>query len=951
MTGSVAGAARCACLVLWLGACGPPVPPGATAPSAAAPETATVTGSHGVGTEPVAQPVAPPLRAYQSGWMPLVSTNVPAFLAAYPEGDGRGVLIAILDGGIDPVPGLARLPDGSDKILDVRDFSGEGRVALVPAELRDDLIQVGAAVLRGAGRVRALHAGGPVYGGQLREYALGELPAADLNGNGRLGDSLAVVVLRLADGWAVLADTDGDGTLAGERPVRDYAAGRERFGWTTGGRPRPVSVAVNLAERGEGVPPELDLVFDTSGHGTHVAGIAAGSGLYGIAGFNGVAPGASLLDLKIANDARGGITVTGSMVRAIAYAIHYAARRGMPLVVNLSYGVGNEIEGRARIDALVDSLLTDHPEVVMTISAGNDGPGISTLGFPATATRPIAVGATYPGAFLPLHPNGRRYDDQIAFFSARGGEMARPDLVAPGMAYSTVPPWDVGEEIKNGTSMAAPHVAGLAALLLSALAAEGRGSDGLGIRRALMASARPLPGGTVIDQGAGLPDLFRAWSLLRGDDGVGPRDVMVTVGGHSRTALILDGMPDGDRDTAVTFSVRQRAPAAGSASYRLRSDVPWLRPPGVVAVGESPTEVAVRIGPGVPAVPGAQVGTVEGWGTDSTYGPAFRLVTTVVASQPLPPEPLTFRPSVAAGALHRIFLRADSGRGFEVEVGEPRGAPLLAFLHEPGGMPWRGGAAQVVTSPDSAAVFRVDGRDVAGGVFELVTVAGPLAPISPTVRVTGAPVMLSARRNADTVTVTVRNAGASPASVWPGLDLVGGERRIRIGGRGPGDRRVPFTLPEWAGRVVVELQLERDQWPLFTDFGLTLLDQDGRQLGTEPQNYAVGLLAVDLPPGRSTRQAEIVLSPGFAEPEANVLWEARLAVRLLADAPVAVVPPDSSALYLEQGVSAERTFLLPPLPWPLGDGFFPLSHVTARAGGRLWSRESGLPNQLPPIMP
>src|SRR5256885_8122514 len=49
--------------------------------------------------------------------------------------------------------------------------------------------------------------------------------------------------------------------------------------------------------------------------GTHVAGIAAGHNLYNVQGFDGVAPGAQLLALKIANNARGGISVNGSMVR------------------------------------------------------------------------------------------------------------------------------------------------------------------------------------------------------------------------------------------------------------------------------------------------------------------------------------------------------------------------------------------------------------------------------------------------------------------------------------------------------------------------------------------------------------------------------------------------------------------------------------------------------------
>ena len=70
-----------------------------------------------------------------------------------------------------------------------------------------------------------------------------------------------------------------------------------------GGRPK-VTVAANFGEASEA--PTLDLVFDTGAHGTHVSGIAAGHDLYGVPGFDGVAPGAQLLGLKIANSAQGG---------------------------------------------------------------------------------------------------------------------------------------------------------------------------------------------------------------------------------------------------------------------------------------------------------------------------------------------------------------------------------------------------------------------------------------------------------------------------------------------------------------------------------------------------------------------------------------------------------------------------------------------------------------------
>ncbi|HKT58814.1 MAG TPA: S8 family serine peptidase, partial [Gemmatimonadales bacterium] len=657
--------------------------------------------------------------------MPLASTGVDRFLKAHPEYDGRGILIGILDTGIDPaVPGLTTTSTGSPKVLDLRDFSSEGAVPLTRISPVGDSVQVGGHWLRGFGRVVALNATGPYYGGTIAEIPLGDPPAADLDGNGTVGDTLPVVVTRASDGWVVLADANGDGSLVNERPVHDYLIGRETFGWSHAGRQPRVTIAANFADSAGA--PTLDLVFDTGAHGTHVSGIAAGHDIYGVAGFDGVAPGAQLIGLKIANSAQGGVTTTGSMERALDYAIRFAQARRLPLVLNLSFGVGNEIEGQARIDGIVDSVLTAHPELVLTISAGNDGPGLSTIGFPGSAIRAISVGATLPGSFLPTGPTGAPPPDRLAYFSSRGGEVARPDLVTPGVAYSTVPRWNAGDEVNQGTSMAAPHAAGLVALLESGLTQEKKPIVARVIRQALMVTAQPTPGATIVDEGTGVADVDRAFRWLASGLATTPEIQVRAVGPGDVTGAVLRGR-NGAADTTQSFELRRPAGAA-PATYTLRSDAPWLvAPPSLTLRGER-TPVQLRVARHALPADAAAVGTVTGWTADTLAGPAFRLVTTVIGSAPLADGTHTLRDkvSVPAGGSLRTFFQADSGRPFALTVEtNGRAERALAFLHEPDGMPFRDEGARTAGFGPQSAEYEADSRDVVSGAYEAVVVAPP----------------------------------------------------------------------------------------------------------------------------------------------------------------------------------------------------------------------------------
>src|ERR1044071_2716885 len=312
----------------------------------------------------------------------------------------------------------------------------------------------------------------------------------------------------------------------------------------------------------------------------------------GVAGFDGRAPGAQVLALKIARNDFGGITTTGSVMAALDYAFRFAEARGLPLVLNMSFGVGNEREGAARLDAMLDSALAAHPGVTFVTSAGNDGPGLSTMGFPGSLRRGLTVGGTQPAAFAGVQGGGRPAGDVLLYFSSRGGELAKPDVVAPGVAYSTVRRWNMGDEVKFGTSMASPQIAGLAALLVSGLAQERREVRGEDVGRALVLGARPLRGETPLDEGAGQPDAQSAWSVLRAPSPAVHFDVESLDRSGTTAAFRIAPSPG---DTVVRFRLTRRGGPSEAVDLALTSDAPWLAaPPRVRVEGSSAVVTLVQ---------------------------------------------------------------------------------------------------------------------------------------------------------------------------------------------------------------------------------------------------------------------------------------------------------------------------------------------------------------------
>jgi hypothetical protein len=497
--------------------------------------------------------------------------------------------------------------------------------------------------------------------------------------------------------------------------------------------------------------------------------------------------------------------------------------------------------------------------------------------------------------------------------------------------------------------MAAPHAAGLAALLVSGLAQEKHPIDARAIKQALMVTARPLQGATLIDEGTGLPEVGAAYRWLLGERPV-PEIMVRALGDEGWTTAALHEVNAARSGLKQRFEL-VRSESAPPATYVLRSDAAWISAPARVTLTGPKTIIELRYTPSAVSSPGASIGTVSGWGTDSLVGPAFRLVSTLIAPEPVSPGAHQLRSGVRVepATILRTFFRADSARPVEVQLSPASlGQKGLAFLHEPDGMPYREESARPIGPPQGEAVYQIDGRDVVAGTYEVDAIAGASQALGVNLQVTHSPLLLHVARDKSGATGTLTNTTASPVKAEVAMLLGGAERVETIVANNSAVRRIPFVAPAWARSVVVDVTMSREQWSRFTDFGVTLFDSVGRQIEKQPLNYAFGRLQAKLPSGHADMPVELALFPGFAD-TTDQSWTARASIRLYADTAIALQPTSDSLITIPSGKTATARFTLPDSPWPLGDAFFPLAVLAARADEHTWTREGGLPLPNPPI--
>lgn len=150
-----------------------------------------------------------------------------------------------------------------------------------------------------------------------------------------------------------------------------------------------INAALQAGSRQEGL--ELVPSMDRSGHGTAVAGIAAGNGQASGGLYEGVAPQSGLLIVKLGTPRPEGFPRTTELMRALTYVVNKAQMLGMPVALNLSFG---NTYGSHRGTSLLERFLDNMSEVwknVICVGSGNEGAGMGHTAGNVTGTREVEL--------------------------------------------------------------------------------------------------------------------------------------------------------------------------------------------------------------------------------------------------------------------------------------------------------------------------------------------------------------------------------------------------------------------------------------------------------------------------------------------------------------------------------------------------------------------------------
>ena len=825
-------------------------------------------------------------------------TAVDEFHKLHPEYDGRGTIILVLDTGVDMgIEGLTKTSTGEVKVIDVQDFTGEGDVKLYKAETEEDndsLFFVNEDMgykVYGADKLTFKSINDEYYIGAFDEWSLinSSSNAADLNGNGSTDDKYIIVVFETeADSeqfWVAYMDTNDDGDLSDEQPHRNYKDDLMPIKIPNESGLTELTMGINI------FPEEnrVSLHFDDGSHGTHCAGIATGYRIGGI-DLNGVAPGAKLISLKLGDNLySGGATVTESMKKAYLYADKISKEMKVPCIVSMSFGIGSEIEGESEMEYFLESLTEKNPYLYISLSSGNEGPGISSTGLPSSTSAAFTSGAVLPTDVGRDLYGATLNRNIILYFSSRGGEVNKPDVCSPGACTSTVPNW-AGWDRFWGTSMAAPYSAGVMSLLLSA--AE---KDYPGVKipsqllyNAIREGAVHMEGYNILDEGHGYINVMNAYKILKKYIDEGEIDKFETYSissfapnfpGETAPNLYLRNASYLKNEDAYLFRIRRnnfQNTDKFYRSYNLKSDSDWLIPiqKKTYIRNDQPTFVTVKFDHKKMQLPGLYTGRITAYRDDKTKFPEFEMIATVVIPYKFCADDnysKTWKSKkVEQGLIDRYFIELPAGQtGMDVKLSAVDNdyARVRFSLFDPDGIGID--VSPTLNTIDSKNDVEENYFDLKPGVYELDVEGHYLARDTSTynlaVQFNGINRLDDKVISDENNSINVVNLFNQPEECKLSGNLLGYKVKSNITLSGSSKFELPFVMKRGEQSKEFKIEMSKDDFNKFTDFSFLIYDEDGMTVESEALSFKTGTVSVTNSSGDDSSKYTFVIVPGFAD--------------------------------------------------------------------------------------